>query len=107
MKEIKAYVRGNMVDGVVTALGALEGVTGVAMVELRAFGHAASDGRLTMVDMVKLEVDVADRWADTAVDCIVRHARTGAGHPGDGRVFLSELADTVRISDGARGEDSL
>jgi len=104
MKEIKAYVRNNMVDGVIAALGVIKDVTGIAIVELKAFGHAAADGTLTMVEMTKLEVDVADASLDAVVNTIIQHARTGTGHPGDGRVIVSEITDAIRIEDGDRGE---
>jgi len=103
MKEIKAYVRNNMVDGVVAALWGIKDVTGIAIVELKAYGHAAADGTLTMVEMTKLEVDVADASFDAVVNTVIQHARTGTGHPGDGRVIISEIADVIRIEDGARG----
>lgn len=104
MKEIKADVRNDMVDGVVAALGGIKNVTGNAIVALKAFGHAAADGTLTMVEMTKLEVDVADASVNAVVNTIIQHARFGAGHPGDGRVAVSEITDAIRVEDGARGK---
>lgn len=104
MKEIKAYVREAMLDQVMDALAAVPGLPGVAVVHLRAFGHASGDGALAKAEMAKLEVDVPDALAAQVVETIASHARTGDGHPGDGKVFVSELGDAVRISDGARGE---
>lgn len=102
MIEIKAYIRNVMVDNVIDALNTLEAVTGIAVVPLKEYGHSARDGSLERVEMTKLEVDVADDAAQQVVDCIVQHARTGKGHPGDGRIFVTELKQAVRIVDGSR-----
>lgn len=107
MKEVKAYIRANMADGVVDALEQLDEVPAVAVVSLREFGHRHSDGQMQAVEMVKLEMDVMESAVGVVVDCILQHARTGAGHPGDGKVFVSDLAQAVRIEDGKRGEEAL
>ncbi|MBY8965003.1 P-II family nitrogen regulator [Algiphilus sp.] len=104
MKEIKAYVRENMRDAVMDALAAIPGLPGIAVVHLREYGHAADDGGLAKAGMAKLELDVPDALAEPVVDTILRHARTGDGHAGDGKIFVSNLGEAVRISDGARGE---
>ena len=104
MKEIKAYVRTNMVDHVIDELAKIPGLPGIAVVELRQYGHRLNDDeRLEKVAMVKLEIDVPDELSDEIVDTIVAHARTKSGHPGDGRVFVSEPLRAVRIADGAEG----
>lgn len=100
MKEIKAYVREHMLDEVVDALAVIPGMPGVAVVRLREYGHATDDGRLVRVDMAKLEIDVDDALLACVVETLVTHARTGDGHPGDGRVFVSELSQVIRIADG-------
>lgn len=100
MKEIKAYIREHMLDHVVDALAAIPDIPGIAVVHLREYGHATSDGGLVRVDMAKLEIDVDDALVVTVVDTLVTQARTGDGHPGDGRVFVSDLGKAVRIADG-------
>lgn len=103
MKEIKAYVREAMVDVVVDALGRMPEVLALSVVPVEGFGRGET-GRLERVAARKIEVDVADACVDAVVRCIVRHARTGAGHPQDGKVYVSSLENAVRIQDGARGE---
>lgn len=100
MQEIKAYVREPMLDKVMAALAAIPDMPGIAVVHLREYGHAATDGRFARIDMAKLEIDVCDALVDTVVQTIVQHARTGAGHPGDGKVFVSTLDRAIRIADG-------
>lgn len=104
MKEIKAYVRNEMLDDVIDALGALRGVTGIAVVSLREFGHAANTGTLTRVEMAKLELDCADSAVDEIIECILSTGRTGRGHAGDGKVFVSRVERAVRIEDGVEGD---
>lgn len=104
MKEIKAYIRSNMADAVLDALERLETVPAVAVVSLRELGHRHGSGEPQAVAMVKLEVDVADAAAGRVVETIVEYARTGDGHPGDGKVFVTDLHEAVRIEDGERGE---
>lgn len=106
MKEVKAYVRSSMVDGVVDALSQLPGVPGVSVVSTVGFGRDA-EGRVSRVEMTKLEIDVRDEHLREVVGCIVGHARTGAGHPQDGKVLVSALETAVRIGDGARDEEAL
>lgn len=107
MREVKAYIRANMADAVVDALEQMDEVPSVAVVPLREFGHRHGDGAMQAVEMVKLEVDVVESAVQPVVECIVSRARTGTGHPGDGKVFVTELSQAVRIEDGARGEAAL
>ena len=107
MKEIKAYVREAMVDRVVDALGRLPGPPGVTVLEVQAYGHPPGGATLEPVRMAKLEVDVADTAWKAVVDTILANARTQGGHPGDGKVYVSELTGAYRISDGAFGEQVL
>lgn len=102
MKEIKAYIRNNMVDDVIDALKDVTGVPGVAVVLVDGFGHAYDEDQFQRVQMAKLEVDVPDEHASAVIECIARHARTGEGHPGDGRIYVSELVESIRIADGQR-----
>ncbi|WP_169303625.1 P-II family nitrogen regulator [Guyparkeria sp. SB14A] len=104
MKEIKAYIRQSMTDAVVDALEAMPGIPGVAVTPTYGFGHVVDDGQPARVEMTRLEIEVPDAIADSVVDCVCEHARTGAGHVGDGRIYVTELARTVRIADGAEGE---
>lgn len=107
MKAIKAYIRDNMVDRVVDALAAMPDVPGVAVVPVSGFGHTHSGDATVRVHMTKLEIDVPDSLAEDVIQCIARHARTGPGHPGDGKIYVSELADAMRIEDGMRGKPVL
>ncbi len=104
MKEIKAYIRPPMADTVVDALEAMPGIPGVAVTSSYGFGHVVDDGQPARVEMTRLEIEVPDALADSVVECVREHARTGAGHIGDGRIYVTELSRAVRIADGAEGE---
>lgn len=104
MKEIKAYIRESVTDAVVDALEAMPGVPGVAVMPVSGFGHVEKDGTPARVGMTRIEVEVPDALADPVVACLQEHARTGAGHAGDGRIYVTDLVRAVRIADGAEGE---
>lgn len=108
MKEIKTYIRNNMVDAVVDALEAMPEIPGVAVVPVTGFGHVHHEnGETVRVKMTKLEIDVPDKLVGEVVECITRHARTGAGHTGDGKIYVQPLDEAIRIADGQRGENIL
>lgn len=100
MHEIKAYIRAQMVDAVIDALSNQGVVSGLAVTTLRTYGHGEGDGPLERVEMCKLEADVADAHIDEVVDCIREHARTGPGHAGDGKIYVSRVRRAIRIADG-------
>ena len=60
MKEIKAYVRNNMVNKVIDALAQLPEPPSVAAVPLETYGHGVIDDAYGRLRMTKLEVDIAD-----------------------------------------------
>jgi len=102
MKEIKAHVRNEMVDRVLDALAALPDSPGVTVVPVRGFGPPKGGGPHKLVERTKLETVVPDDQVETMIDCIVRHARTGA--IGDGKIFVYQVDTAVRIRTGERGE---
>lgn len=104
MKEIKAYISQPMTDTVVDALEAMPGIPGVAVTAATGFGHVVDDGNPARVEMTRVEIEVLDAMADSVVECVRDHARTGSGHVGDGRIYVTELSRAVRIADGAEGE---
>ena len=104
MQEVEAYIQEHMLDKVLDALNAIPALPSVAIVHLREFGHGTDDTRLRMAKMVKLEIDLPDELVAPVVETIVENARTGEGHPGDGKVFVCELREAIRIADGQRGD---
>jgi nitrogen regulatory protein P-II 1 len=112
MKKIEAVIKPFKLDEVKTALLAI-GVQGMTVSEVRGFGRQKGHTELYrgaeyVVDLlpkVKLEVVVADELVDKAVVTIKDTAKTG--RIGDGKVFVSEVADVIRIRTGERGDSAV
>ena len=100
MKEVKAYVRPELVDHVVDVLGLIPGVGGIAVVPVQDYGHVLGDGGLKRTRMVKLEVDAPNDEVDAVVRAILENGRSGEGHAGDGSVLVTDVRAAYRIADG-------
>lgn len=115
MKEIKAYIRQGEVNDIVEKLHDV-GVPGVSIIQIHPVGYGyepnwfARHGarlveRYRHLAIVKLEIFCGDDQLESLLAVIQGFCRTG--NPGDGMIFVSEVADAVRIRDGARGEGAL
>ena len=112
MKKIEAIVKPFKLDEVREALSEI-GVTGLTVTEVKGFGRQKGHTELYrgaeyVVDFlpkVKVEVVVADSLVDKSMDAIVKAARTGK--IGDGKIFVTDVAQVVRIRTGETGEDAV
>ncbi|WP_305907026.1 P-II family nitrogen regulator [Methylomarinum sp. Ch1-1] len=112
MKLITAIIKPFKLDDVREALSEI-GVTGVTATEVKGFGRQKGHTELYrgaeyVVDFlpkVKLEIAVAESVVDQAVETIVNAANTGK--IGDGKIFVSELEQVIRIRTGETGEDAI
>ena len=112
MKKIEAIVRHFKLEDVKNAL-VEKGITGMTITEVRGFGrqkghtemYRGTEYRVDFVPKVKVEVVVDDAKLQTALDTIIKAAQTG--QVGDGKIFVSDLAETVRIRTGETGHDAL
>jgi len=115
MKEIKAYVRRDEVNQVVEKLHDA-GAPGVAIIGIHPldYGYEANPfaphraglaDRYRYLSVIKLEIMCTDAELEPLVQVIRSHCCTG--NRGDGMIFVSEVLDAIRISDGARGEPAL
>jgi nitrogen regulatory protein P-II 1 len=78
----------------------------------QAEGHGTQKGltqkkengnyRLELVPKVRLEIVIPDGALDKVIDAVVKAARTG--QPGDGKIFVSDVKDVIRIRTGERGD---
>ncbi len=111
MKEIKAIIQPFKVAEVVDALWETEGLPGVTVSDVRSFGRMAGDGDPALagvagsVAKAKLEIMVPDELAEAVVETILRHAHTG--NPGDGRIFVIPIEESIRIRTGERGDEAV
>jgi nitrogen regulatory protein P-II 1 len=109
MKKIEAIIKPFKLDEVREALSTL-GVSGLTVTEVKGFGRQKGHTELYrgaeyVVDFlpkVKIELVVADAMTDTALEAIVKAARTGK--IGDGKIFVSNVEQVVRIRTGETGE---
>ena len=85
------------------------GVRGMTVTEVRGFGrqkghtetYRGSEYQVDFIPKLKMEIVVSEDRAQEVVDTIVRVAQTG--EVGDGKIFLSDLVDVVRIRTGESG----
>jgi len=108
MKKIEAIIKPFKLDEVKEALQEL-GVQGMTVLEAKGYGRQKGHTELYrgaeyVVDFlpkIKIEVVVADDQLDPALEAIVGAARTG--RIGDGKIFVSEIIDVLRIRTGETG----
>ena len=108
MKLISAVIKPFKLDDVRAALSDI-GITGLTVYEVKGFGRQKGHTELyrgaeyvvDYIPKVKLEVAVDDDLAERVVDAIVETARTGK--IGDGKIFVTDLENAVRIRTGEAG----
>lgn len=113
MKEIKAYIKPYKLSEVTLALHQVKGLTGMSLTDVRGFGHTRTmdahhrtvDDLEDYVPHVKIEIFCRDELVEKLVSTIAEAAHTGLH--GDGKIYISEMADAIRISTGQRGEDAV
>ena len=101
MKEIKAYIRPHQLDRTIDALEAGAEGPGVTVSEVKGFGHPKGGGPVQLTKRAKLEIVVPDEEVEETIQAIIERARTG--NFGDGKIFVSEVEEAVRIRTGERG----
>jgi len=112
MKKIEAVVRHHKWEEVKNALTAV-GIQGITVTEVRGFGrqkghkeaYRGVEYTVDLLPKIKIEVVVSDDVALRVVDAIRKAAHTG--EIGDGKVFLSDVAEVVRIRTGETGDAAL
>ena len=112
MKKIEAIIKPFKLDEVREALNEI-GVSGLTVTEVKGFGRQKGHTELYrgaeyVVDFlpkVKLEVVVTDKLVDSAIETIVKAARTGK--IGDGKIFVTSVERVVRIRTGETDEAAI
>jgi nitrogen regulatory protein P-II 1 len=112
MKKIEAVIRHHRLEDVKEAL-VKENFHGMTVTEVRGFGrqkgrtemYRGAEYTVDFVPKVKLEVVAADGDAQRAIDTIIKTARSG--QIGDGKIFVSELSEVIRIRTGETGGTAL
>ena len=112
MKKIEAIVKPFKLDEVREALSEL-GCTGLTVTEVKGFGrqkghtelYRGAEYTVDFLPKVKVEVILADAMVDKAIDAIIKAARTGK--IGDGKIFVTDVGQVVRIRTGETNEDAV
>ncbi|WP_108680828.1 P-II family nitrogen regulator [Methyloceanibacter sp. wino2] len=112
MKKIEAIIKPFKLDEVKEALQEI-GLQGITVTEAKGFGRQKGHTELYrgaeyVVDFlpkVKLELVLVDHMVDKAVEAIVSSAKTG--RIGDGKIFVSQVEEAVRIRTGETGDDAI
>jgi nitrogen regulatory protein P-II 1 len=112
MKFIIAMIRPHKLDDVKQALTEV-GVHGMSISEIRGFGrtggktevYRGSAYQVDFVPKVRIDLAVADGQVESILDALERSAKTGK--IGDGKVFVLDLVEAVRIRTGERGEGAI
>jgi|SRR5579862_9697915 len=112
MKRIEAFIRVNKLDEVKQALEDA-GVTGMSVEQVRGYGrqlgrtdkYRGSTYAVNLLPKLRLEIIVKDDDLEPAIEAIVRASHTG--EIGDGKIFVSEVLESVRVRTGERGDAAL
>jgi nitrogen regulatory protein P-II 1 len=112
MKKIEAVIQPFKLEEVKDALKNI-GIDGMTILEVRGHGrqkghkevYRGMEYQVDLLPKVKLEMVVPDARLDEAVNTLVSSARTGK--IGDGKVFISDVAEAIRIRNDERGEGAL
>ncbi len=109
MKKVEAIIRHFKLEDVKNALNE-QGIAGMTITEVRGFGrqkghtemYRGTEYQVDFVPKIKIEVVVTDSKLQLVLDTIMRSAQTG--QVGDGKMFVTDLSEVVRIRTGETGE---
>ena len=112
MKKLEVIIRPEKLEAVRQAMEAV-GYPGITLTE--AEGHGKQKGmtqqwrgetyRVPFLPKMKMEIVIADADLEKTIQAVTKAARTGA--VGDGKIFVSDVRDVVRIRTGERGEQAI
>ena len=112
MKKVEAVIKPFKLDEVKDALQEV-GVQGMTVIEAKGYGrqkghtelYRGAEYVIDFLPKVKLEVIVPDDQAERVVEAIVASARSG--RIGDGKIFVTDVVDVIRIRTGERGSQAV
>ena len=112
MKKIEAIIKPFKLDEVKEALHEV-GVSGITVTEAKGFGrqkghtelYRGAEYTVDLLPKIKLEVALAPDMIDKVIDAIQKAAKTG--QIGDGKIFVYDLNETVRIRTGETGKEAI
>lgn len=112
MKKIEAIIRHFKLDDIKNALSDC-GVAGMTITEVKGYGrqkghvemYRGNEYAIDFVPKVKVEVVVPEELVASVIETIMAKAQTG--QMGDGKIFVSDLLEVIRIRTGETGQDAI
>jgi nitrogen regulatory protein P-II 1 len=112
MKKIEAVVQPSRMESVKEALVEI-GISGMTISEVRGHGrqkghtevYRGNEYTVDLLPKIKFEIVLPDAMLDSAISAILRSAKTGK--IGDGKIFVSNVEDAIRIRNLERGEKAI
>lgn len=112
MKKIEAIIRPFKLDDVKEAL-VEAGISGLTITEVRGYGrqkghtetYRGSEYRIEFIPKIKIEIVVEAQKVEKVIEAILKTAKTG--QVGDGKIFVSDISDTIRIRTEESGREAL
>ncbi len=113
MKKIKAYIKSHKLSDVTLALHKVEGFKGMSVTEVKGFGRHCDDeghdhageGASEFESISKIEIFCLDSQIEVLLETIEKAAHTGLC--GDGKIYVLNVEQAIRISTGQRGEEAV
>lgn len=112
MKKIEAIIKPHKLDDVKEKLNAL-GISGMTITEVKGFGrqrghkeiYRGAEYHIDFIPKIKIEIVIEADKVEEALDTISEAARTGS--IGDGKLFVSNVEEVIRIRTGERGKEAI
>lgn len=109
MKQVIAFIKPHQLSPVAIGLRDIPELTGMSIGKVQGFGrgraknaaHRIVVDEMAYVQHLRIEVFCSDERLEAVVACIAANAHTGL--TGDGKIYVTDVLDAVRISDGERG----
>ncbi|HSH12555.1 MAG TPA: P-II family nitrogen regulator [Desulfurivibrionaceae bacterium] len=109
MKQVIAFIKPHQLSPVAMGLRDIPDLTGVSIGKgqgfgrgrARGLGHRIVENEMAYIPNVRIEVFCSDERLEEVLACIAANAHTGLS--GDGKIYVTEVVEAVRISNGERG----
>ena len=113
MKQVIAFIKPHQLSPVAMGLRDIPEVTGMSIGKGQGFGrgrarsaaHRIVEDQMAYITHVRIEVFCSDDHLDRVVSCIATNAHTGL--TGDGKIYVAEVSEALRISNGERGRSAI